>query len=759
MDYKEFLNNKEIKLKNSGIVINDSDINPSLFPFQRDITKWALKKGRCAIFLDTGLGKTFIQLEFARILNKPTLIIAPLSVAKQTIREGRKINIDVINVRTQDEIQGNHIYITNYEMVERFNPDSFKVVILDESSILKSIAGKTRRKLINLFQKIPYRLCCTATPAPNDFTEIGNHAEFLGICTMAQMLAMFFIHANKVDEQVIPIQNGNSHIIKTKQSNTKGQEWRLKNYGKEAFYKWLASWSVSIMKPSDLGYDDNGFILPPLNIISHFIPIEYKPDDKLFFTELSGIQDRSKIRKTTIDHKIKTALEIINDEDQYIVWCGLNDESKKLHSLLKDSVEIVGSDEPENKALNIERFQDGEYKILITKPKIAGFGMNFQNAHNMIFFGLNDSWEMYYQAIRRQWRFGQTMPVNVHIILTEIEREIYENIMKKETMAHIMKTELIKHIEVYEMEELNIKQSQKEDYNEIIITGNNWKAINGDSCEYLPKIETETIDLSVYSPPFADLYTYSADERDLGNSKSWDEFCEHYKFIIREIFRITKAGRITCVHSADIPALSMKDGYIGIKDFPGAVIKAHENEGWIFHGRAIVSKNPQAQAIRTHSKALLFVQLKKDSSDSRPAIFDQILIFKKPGDNRVPVIPVKNGEMDNETWINWAAGIWTDISESDTLRYSQARDTDDEKHICPLQLGTIERCIKLYSNPGEIILTPFLGIGSEAYQAIILNRKAIGIELKKSYFNIAVQNLKDAEKSNINLFNKVMVNG
>jgi DNA modification methylase len=211
------------------------------------------------------------------------------------------------------------------------------------------------------------------------------------------------------------------------------------------------------------------------------------------------------------------------------------------------------------------------------------------------------------------------------------------------------------------------------------------------------------------------------------------------------MLRVTKQGRLTCVHTSDIPAMAQKDGYIGIRDFPGEVIRAYEKEGWIFVGRAFVPKNPQAQAIRTHSSALLFVSLRRDSSDSRPALIDQILLFKKDGENEVPILPVKNGEIDNETWIKWANGIWDGISESDTLQFTKARGTEDEKHICPLQLGTIERCVKLYSNPKETVLTPFLGIGSEAYVALKYNRKAIGIELKPEYFKVAVDNMKYAE--------------
>ena len=270
---------------------------------------------------------------------------------------------------------------------------------------------------------------------------------------------------------------------------------------------------------------------------------------------------------------------------------------------------------------------------------------------------------------------------------------------------------------------------------------NNWAAYNGDSCEVLKGIPEASIDLSVYSPPFVDLFCYSSTERDLGNCQGSSEFFTHYKFIIQEVLRVTKPGRLTCVHTSDIPAMAQRDGYIGLKDFPGDVIRAYEKEGWVFVGRAFVQKNPQSQAIRIKSKALLFVQLRKDSSDSRPALIDQVLLFKKPGDNEVPIKPVENGEMDNETWIEWANGIWLGIRETETLQYTRARGTEDEKHVAPLQLGTIERCIKLYSNPHETVLTPFMGIGSEAYMALKLGRKAIGIELKPEYYGVACKNL------------------
>lgn len=748
MNYAEFLATKKHKVMNYGSELSQTFVHPKLFNWQKDIVSWATKKGRGAIFLDTGLGKTYAQLEWARLLGENTLIIAPLSVARQTVRMAKDIDLDVRYVREQSEIKsGYKLWITNYEMIESFNFSNFGSVVLDESSILKAIDGKTRKKLTGLCQNIQYRLCCTATPAPNDYTEIGNHAEFLGICTIPEMLATFFINANKEHTLVM-----GETTYRKKGTNKGGTEWRIKHHADERFFEWLASWAITMTKPSDLGYDDDGFILPELTITPTFVETQYK-GDQLFFTKLHGIADRAKTRQYTLDKRLEVLKQKIDGtNDQWIIWAGLDTESKGAKRLFPQSVEVKGADSPDYKAKSFEDFQDGKYQVLVTKSKIGGFGMNFQNAHNMAFLGLNDSWEGFYQAIRREWRYGQTKPVNVQVIMSDMEAEIYQNVMRKDAMAKRLRSRLIEQINKYERKELGMSDSLQTDYVENTVKGDGFVAMLGDSCERLKEITENSIDLSVYSPPFADLFTYTASERDLGNSKDWAEFFSHYKFIIRGVLRVTKPGRLTCVHTSDIPAIAQKDGYIGIKDFPGEVIRAYEREGWVFVGRAFVQKNPQAQAIRVKSKALLFIQMRKDSSDSRPALVDQILLFKKDGENEVPITPVKNGELDNETWIEWANGIWLGIHETDTLQYSRARGVDDEKHICPLQLGTIERCIKLYSNPNEMVLTPFGGIGSEAYMALKLGRRTTLIELKPEYFKVAVQNLIKVKASKQDLF-------
>lgn len=764
MTYKEFLESKKQRIKSVGFDITMDQINSILFDFQKDIVKWAIKKGRSAVFADTGLGKTFIQLEWARIIGGNILIFAPLSVSRQTIREGKKINIDVRYIRNQNEITSG-IFITNYENIENFNNcKNINGIVLDESSILKSMDGKTRLKLIKYFKSIKYRLCCTATPAPNDYTELGNHAEFLGVCSTPEMLSMFFVNGNKTSEIVTE----NEDIIRIKHSNKHGTEWRLRYHAQKDYFRWLSSWAMAIRRPSDLEYPDNGYILPELNIIPIITKSDYRPTDELFFSGLKGLKQRSDIRKQTINYKISEIKNLTSDNEQWIIWCGLDVESKSARENISDSVEVKGTDSPEYKAQCFEDFQDGKIRILITKSKIGGFGMNFQNCHNIIFYGLSDSWESFYQSIRRCYRFGQNKPVNVYIIISDIETAIYDNVKKKAEMAERMMNGLINEVKTYEMEELGKDVNHIEyDLNVKEYKSEMFEAYLNDSCEKLKDMKDESIHLSVYSPPFADLYTYSATNRDLGNCKDWDEFFIHYSYIIKELFRVTKQGRMSCVHTSDIAAMQMKDGYIGMRDFPGAVIEAHTKEGWVFFGRAIVTKNPQSQAIRTKAKGLLFTQLRKDSLDSRPAILDHILIFKKPGIPDVPVNPVASGEIDNEIWIDWAGGIWTGIHESDTLQYATARDKDDEKHICPLQLGTIERCIKLYSNRGDVVLTPFGGIGSEGYESVRLGRKALLIELKESYFRILLQNMKqiesktkqpnlfsileDAEKSNITI--------
>lgn len=686
-----------------------------LFPFQRDLVRWSVRKGRAAVFADTGLGKTYMALEWARLTDLPTLLVAPLSVARQIVRMASDVDQKVVYAR-DGKPSGELVTVTNYEMLTRFDPDDFGAVILDESSILKNFIGKTRQSLIEWAQGIANRLCCTATPAPNDIAEIANHAEFLGIMSRVEMLAAFFVHDD--------------------------DGWRLKGHAVTAFYRWMASWGMSLRKPSDLGYDDDGFTLPELTISPEFVESDYQPEDRLFAYGLNGITERATVAKDTVEARCHAAAEIANGTvDPVICWVGRNDESTLLASLIPDSVEVYGSQSPEQKAELLEGFQDGTYRVLVTKPSIAGFGMNFQHCARLVFVGLNDSYEQYYQAIRRCYRYGQTRPVEVSVVLAEEQRPIFDNVIAKEREAQNMANQLVQHVAEFEKAEIGEARVSEFEYTEDVVSGDGWELKLGDSSTRLAEVESESVGLSVFSPPFLSLYTYSPSERDLGNSADPATFWAHFEFISRELYRVTKPGRNVCVHVQQVATLKSREGFIGLQDFRGDTIRHFQEAGFRYYGEVCIDKDPQAQAIRTKASSLMFVQLHKDSAASRPAMADYIIVMKKPGDNAEPIQP----DITNDQWIEWARPIWYGIKETDTLNYREARSEDDERHIAPLQLGTIERCIRLWSNPGDLVLSPFAGIASEGYVAVRNKRRFVGVELKPEYWKIGAKNLRQAE--------------
>lgn len=712
--YQSFLETKALVVRPSGRLVEDADIHPKLFPFQRDLVRWSVAKGRAAIFADTGLGKSYMLMEWARLLDVETLVVAPLSVARQLSRMASDIGLSLPYSRNGDP-EG-QLTVTNYEMLHKFSPDHYGAVVLDESSILKNYAGSVRTALIEWAQEIPNRLACTATPAPNDIAELANHAEFLGIMSRVEMLAAFFVHDDA--------------------------GWRLKGHAAQPFYRWLASWAMSVQKPSDLGYDDEGFALPKLSIEPIFIESDYQPEDRLFAYGLSGITERSEVARDTVEARCAAAAELVNGSiEPVIVWVGRNDESSRMANLIPDSVEVVGSQTPEEKAELLEGFQDGKYRVLVTKPSIAGFGMNFQHCARVVFVGLNDSYEQYYQAIRRCYRYGQTRPVGVTVVLAEEQRPVFDNVIQKEGQARIMSQELVRHVAEFEKAELAQVKAQEFDYKEDDAEGNNWRLMLGDSCTRLSEVEDESVGLSVFSPPFLSLYTYSPTERDLGNSGDPEKFWSHFDYISKHLYRVTKPGRNVCIHVAQISTTKTNQGFIGLQDFRGDTIKHFQEAGFRYYGEVAIDKDPQAQAIRTKASTLLFVQLHRDSAASRPALADYIIIMKKPGDNAEPINP----DIDNNQWIEWARPIWYGIRETETLNYREARSEDDERHIAPLQLGTIERCVRLWSNPGDTVLSPFAGIGSEGYVSLMHGRKFIGCELKPEYWRVGVKNLRKAE--------------
>ncbi len=704
-----------------GKAIELDDTHESLFPFQKAIVAWACAMGRAAVFADCGLGKTRLQLEWARLVAPAgrSLIFAPLTVAEQTIEEARSIGLVVSYVQSHEQVAGPGLYITNYERAHKFDGRDFEAVVLDESSILKNFEGKTRNAMIERFESTPYRLACTATPAPNDVVEIANHAEFLGIKKRVEMLATFFIND--------------------------GKEWRLKGHATDAFYRWLASWSLYLRSPSDIGFDGSAYALPALRIHEEIVEADFILEGCLFPMAVSGgISGRTKLRRATLEDRVARVRDLVNaSEDQWLIWVGLNDESEALQKAIPEAVTVEGTDSVESRLSALRAFKSGEARVLISKPKVSGFGINFQHCHRMVFCGINDSWEQYYQAIRRCWRFGQQHPVDVHIVSSSSEAGIVVNVKSKEEQAKKMGEEIISR--VGNLNVASLQTSQRKELTPGIkgfASGSNWRLWNGDCVEVLrDSVPSESVDFSVYSPPFANLFTCSDDIRDMGNNKDHDAFFDQFRFFVAAMLEATKPGRLTCVHVQQITTRKGTSGHIGLQDFRGRCIEEYKAAGWWHFGEVAIDKCPQLQAIRTKAHSLMFVTLNKDRSNSRPGLADFILIFKKPGDNAVPIL----GDVDNDTWIKWARPIWYDIQESNTLNTKAARTEKDERHICPLQLDLIERCIRMWSNPGEMVLSPFAGIGSEGYQAVRLGRQFTGIELKPEYFKQACINLERAE--------------
>lgn len=727
MDYNEFIESKKIVSLPTGIDYNTP--NEKLFAFQSAIVKWALKRGRAAIFADCGLGKTAMQLTWANNIDGNVLILAPLAVAEQTVQEGVKFGIEVNYCRAQSGVKSG-INITNYEMLEHFDATQFKAVVLDESSILKSFEGATRNQIIEMFAQTPFKLACTATPAPNDHMELGNHAEFLGIMSRTEMLATFFVH-----------------------DGGETSKWRLKGHAEKDFWRWVCSWAVNIRKPSDIGFSDEGYDLPELHIHHHICRVDKPSDGFLFPVQASTLQERIVARRDSIDDRIKKAAEIISQKpnEQWLIWCNMNAESEGIVKAIADAVEVKGSDKRDFKAKTMMGFTSGDVNKLSSKVSICGFGMNWQNCNNVLFLGLSDSYEQFYQALRRCWRFGQKNEVHCHIVTAETEGATLQNIKRKEEDAKKMADEMAKEMSIYTIE--NIKESAQREsdvYKTGLESGDGWQAYLGDCVEGIKNIPNESVHYSIFSPPFASLYTYSNSDRDMGNCRDDDDFMTHFGFLVEELFRVLKSGRLVSFHCMNLPTSKQNHGYIGIRDFRGELIKLFQSKGFIYHSEVCIWKDPVIAMQRTKALGLLHKQIKKDSAMSRQGIPDYLVTMRKPGENPEPVTHT-NESFPVQVWQKFASPVWMDINPSDTLQYRSAREHNDERHICPLQLQVISRGIDLWTNHGDTVLSPFMGIGSEGYQALKMGRKFIGFELKQSYYNQAVKNLAAAKENELQL--------
>jgi len=716
-EYLDFLNKKQKAHILSGFDVNENELNKQMFDFQKFIVKRALKAGKYAIFADCGLGKTLMQLEWANRVNKetnkPVLILAPLAVAGQTIKEGAKFHIDICRYDGSNA----PIQISNYEQLENIDCSLFSGIVLDESSILKNFEGATKKLILDLFAKTPYKLACTATPSPNDPMELGNHSEFLDVMGRNEMLAMYFVH-----------------------DGGETAKWRLKGHATKLFYQFIGSWAIMLNKPADIGFEMLGYDLPTLNLIEKQIVTPKRDNGSLFNDAIISATNFNAELRLTKKERLEEVVRIVNSrpEENFIIWIKQNEEGEMLKKLLPDAIEVKGADSNEWKEKHLLGFAENKFRILISKTKIASFGMNYQNCRNQIFASLDFSFEGLYQAIRRSYRFGQKNEVNIYLITTDTMANVKQSIDTKQKQFEIMQDEMGKAVNA----NLNGQLMTTAEF-DLTEEKNEWYKIKrGDCVQLIKELENESVGLSVFSPPFAELYTYSSHLEDMGNSKNYKEFLTQFGFLIKELHRVLIGGRNVAVHCMDLPIQKGKEGYIGLRDFSGMILQAFQSCGFIYHSRVTIWKDPVIEMQRTKAKGLLHKQVKKDSTQVRVGIPDYVMIFRKEGEG---TDPVTNTELPVNLWQKYASPVWMDIDYGNTLQgFRNGRDDNDEKHICPLQLDTIERLIHLYSNKGDTVFTPFMGIGSEVYQAVKMGRKGIGFELKESYFDLAKANIKMA---------------
>lgn len=733
-DYLKFLEQKQKQHINSGFDVKEKELNINMFDFQKFIVKRALKAGKYAIFADCGLGKTLMQIEWANKVSqhtgRPVLILAPLAVSGQTIKEGEKFGIKVCKFDfikdCENDKPTNAIYISNYEQLDNIDCSAFSGIVLDESSILKNFEGATKKVILDNFANTPYKLACTATPSPNDPMELGNHAEFLDVMSRNEMLAMYFIH-----------------------DGGETSKWRLKGHAQKLFYQFVGGWSIMLNKPNDIGFKMDGYNLPKLNLIEKQIITPKRDNGSLFNDAIISATNFNQELRLTKEQRLNEVVKLVNSkpDENFIIWIKQNEEGDILKGLIPESKEVKGNDSPEYKEKTLLGFANNEFRILITKTKIASFGMNYQNCRNQIFASLDFSFEGLYQAIRRSYRFGQKNEVNIYLITTDTMANVKQAIDTKQKQFEIMQDEMSKAVNA----NLKGKKMTEADYDTEEESNEWYKIKRGDSVQLITELEDESIGLSVFSPPFAELYTYSSHVEDMGNSKDYNEFLTQFGFLIKELYRVMKQGRNVAIHCMDLPIQKGKEGFIGLRDFSGMILKAFEDAGFIYASRVTIWKDPVIEMQRTKALGLLHKQIKKDSTMSRVGIPDYVMIFRKDGERNDPV---KNTELPVDLWQKYASPVWMDIDYGNTLQgFRNGRDDKDEKHICPLQLDTIERLIHLYSNRGDVVFTPFMGIGSEVYQAVKMGRKGIGFELKESYYELAKKNCKSAtlEKSQTTL--------
>lgn len=782
---------------------------PHLFDYQAWIVTRAVERERFAIFADTGLGKTAMQLEWARLVTERhggrTLIVAPLNVCRQTIAEaarfyGERMPVaDLTDRRTlADWLDGGTgVGITNYEKFDgrdlgEIDTDAGNLkyqqgdtlavgaVILDESSMLKSF-GTRKFAVMRAFDGVRYKLACSATPAPNQRTEFAQHALFLGqVRSTTEYLTAYFVNRDG--------------------------DWDFKPHAFDAWVANLASWAVFVRDPKAWGFADHLSEMRPLTENFPQVPLtpeqmqaarryETGEQPSLFGATPGGVTSRTKMMQIAhgfeLDggkvaaryptHKPAWIADLVNGQhadDAVIVWVTFDEEGDQLAELIgPHAVHLSGKTKATERDRIVEQFRTDHPdapRVLILKPSMFGFGVNLQSCAVQVFSTITDSFERYYQCVRRSHRYGQTRPVVVYVPLTQLDDAICQNTMNKQsTFVTDART----------LEDAVVQRLRPRDTSEVRVTdttpmveldrasGETWTLIHGDSVAHLPTVPPHTFDMAVFSPPFAALYAYSKALGDMGNVRADSEFRLQWQWFAEAMLPTIKPGRIVAVHCKEIIRFANTHGYRHCYDFPSDLREGMVAAGFRYQRRITIWKNPQLEATRNKETSLLHVTALRDAANSFPQTGEYLMVFSAPGDNETPVThersahsferhtewmntiwnePAEPADHEAEMWRQWAdpdgsGSVWRGIRETDVLTARTAKETPDEKHVCPLQLGLIERAVSLWTNPGELVLSPFAGIGSEGWASLGIGRRFYGVELKESYYRQAAKNLAQRE--------------
>jgi DNA modification methylase len=819
--YLKFLRSKAVTAVDRGLV-GDFELNPRLFPHQRDIAAWAIRGGNRAIFAAFGLGKSLIQIQIQHVIlganpGGSGLIVCPLGVKAEFVRDAREFfGIDYVYVRTDQEwaefyAQGHRYFLTNYERVRdgQLDPNLFTVVSLDEASILRSFGSKTYQTFLTLFDKVQFKFVATATPSPNRFKELIHYAAFLGVMDSGQALTRFF-----------------------KRDSEEAGNLQLHPHKAREFYLWLNTWAVFLNKPSELGHSDAGYDLQPLKIIRHRIPVDHSTagydswgQGKLIRDAALSLPDACREKRDSLQDRVAVARKIIEDggpDRNWLVWHDLEAEREALDKAIPEIVSIWGSQDLEIREKRVKDFSEGRIRIFGTKPRLSGSGCNLQrHCYSAIFLGIGWKFNDFYQAIARIQRFLQTHEVEIHLIYTESEDSIHDDLMRKWEQDIVLRAKMAGVLAEFG---LNPGGAVEEMCRQISLerraeTGDLFTAVNRDNVFECFDLPDNSVDLIVTSVPFSDHYEYTELYNDFGHNDGDEGFFTQMEFLTPELLRILQPGRMCCVHAKDrlVYGSVSGDGMYTVNEFSDKCVAAFKKHGFRYCGRISIdtdvvrengqtyrlgwtenSKDGTKMGVGSPEYVLLFRKLPTDTKNAYADIpvvkskddytrsrwqFDASSFWRSRGDRFLS--PEEIQEMTSESlaklWKSYSAShvydyeqhvgvaqsledkgllpasfmllppvvkspwMWDDVMRARTLNMEQSRKRQ-EFHVCPLQLDIIDRLIGRYSNPGDLVLDPFAGIGSVPYRAILKGRRGYGIELSPQYWKDGVAYCKAAEQ-------------